>query len=129
MSIPSFQSLTRPPAIETGRVEFIEGKDGGLVELLGSPDMVLEVVSTKSVKKDNRTLFDAYHEAGIQEYWLVDARGTGVEFIIYKHSPKKYVATKVQPGGWQRSNVFGKSFRVTRGVGATGNPAFTLEVK
>jgi Uma2 family endonuclease len=116
-------------AIDAGRVELIEGKDGGLVELLGSPDMVLEVVSTKSVKKDNRTLFDAYHEAGIPEYWLVDARGSGVEFTIYKHAAKKYIAAKVQPGGWQKSNVFGKAFRVTRGIGATGNPAFTLEVK
>lgn len=116
-------------AIEAGRVELIEGKDGGLVELLGSPDMVLEVVSTKSVKKDNRTLFEAYHEAGIEEYWLVDARGASVEFAIYKHSAKKNVATKVQPGGWQRTNVFGKSFRVSRGIGATGNPSFTHEVK
>jgi Uma2 family endonuclease len=116
-------------AIEAGRVTLIEGKDGGLVELLGSPDMVLEVVSTKSVKKDNQTLFDAYHEAGISEYWLVDARGTGVEFTIYKHAAKKYIATRVQTGGWQKSNVFGKTFRVTRGIGATGNPAFTLEVK
>jgi Uma2 family endonuclease len=116
-------------SIEEGRVTRVEGKDGGYVELVGTPDMVLEVVSDRSVKKDNETLFEAYHEAGIPEYWLVDARGSGVEFSIYKRSAKKYRATRVETDGWQKSTVFEKSFRITRGKGATGQPTFTLEVR
>jgi Uma2 family endonuclease len=116
-------------AIERGRATLVRGKEGGFVELLGTPDMVLEVVSDSSEKKDNQTLFEAYFEAGIAEYWLVDARGSEVEFTIYKHSGKKYTATRAQAGGWQKSAVFGKSFRITRGTDATGNPEFTLEVR
>jgi Uma2 family endonuclease len=116
-------------AVASGGVTFTPGAEDGHVEVVGVVDMVLEVVSDSSEKKDNQTLFEAYFEAGIPEYWLVDARGAEVEFTIYKHSGKKYAATRVQAGGWQKSAVFGKSFRITRGTDASGNPEFTLEVK
>lgn len=115
-------------ALTTGHVVLVEGKDGGFVELLGSPDMVLEVVSDSSEEKDNQTLFEAYFEAGIPEYWLVDARGDEIEFHIYKRGPNRFVANRKQ-NGWVKSVVFGKSFRLVRGVDMTGNPEFTLEVK
>lgn len=116
-------------AISSGRVILVEGKQGGFVELLGTPDMVLEVVSDSSEKKDNQTLFEGYFEAGVSEYWLVDARGSEVEFTLYRHAGKKYLPTRAQAGGWQKSAVFGKSFRIARGTNPAGNPDFTLEVK
>jgi Uma2 family endonuclease len=119
----SFESLNAK------RVTLVEGKEGGFVELLGTPDMVLEVVSDSSERKDNQTLFEAYYDAGIAEYWLVDARGSEIEFHVYKRGAKRYSVVKKQPGGWVKSPVFGKSFRLARGTDATGNPEFTLEVK
>jgi len=116
-------------AFTAKRVKLVEGKEGGFVELLGTPDMVLEVVSGSSEKKDNQILFEAYYEAGIPEYWLVDARGDEIEFHIYKHGTKRYTVTEKQPGGWVKPAVFGKSFRPVRGTDASGNPEFTLEVK
>lgn len=110
------------------RIKLVEGKEGGFVEVLGSPDMVLEVVSNSSEKKDNQTLFEAYFEAGVSEYWLVDARGDEIEFDIYKRGAKKFTATKKQDG-WVKSAAFGKSFRLTRDTDGSGNPEFTLEVK
>lgn len=116
-------------SVASERVTTVEGKEGGFVELVGSPDMVLEVVSGSSEKKDNQTLFEAYYEAGIAEYWLVDARQKEIEFHIYKRGAKKYTVTKTQPDGWVKSVVFGKSFRLVRADDAAGNPEFTLEVK
>jgi Uma2 family endonuclease len=115
--------------IKAKKVEFIEGKEGGFVELLGSVDMVLEVVSDSSEKKDNQTLFEAYFDAGVAEYWLVDARGDEIEFNIYKRGAKKFSVIKSQPGGWVKSTVFGKSFRLMRGTDASGKPKYKLEVK
>lgn len=97
-------------------------------EVIGSPDMVLEVVSDRSAKKDNQTLFEAYFAAGITEYWLVDARHDAIEFHIYKRGAKKFTVTKKQDG-WAKSAVFGKWFRLVRGEDAGRNPKFTLEVK
>ncbi|MGH7224847.1 MAG: Uma2 family endonuclease, partial [Gemmataceae bacterium] len=62
------------PAARQDRVRLLEGKKSGYVEMEGSPDMVLEVVSDSSVRKDTEQLRHDYWEAGIREYWLVDAR-------------------------------------------------------
>ena len=61
---------------ETGRIQLITapGDDDG-IEMSGSPDWVLEVVSNSSERKDTVWLPDAYHAADVREYWLVDARG------------------------------------------------------
>jgi Uma2 family endonuclease len=109
------------------RVRFIEGRAVGHVELEGSPDMVLEVVSTSSFVKDTETLREAYAKAGIREYWLVDARADPPRFDILRLGKSGYVATRKR-GGWVRSEVFGVSFRLTRHEGDDGQPAFTLEV-
>jgi hypothetical protein len=115
-------------SLETGRVRLVEGKRGGYVELEGSPDMALEVMSDSSVNKDTQVLRQAYWEAGIREYWLVDARHDPVRFDIFRHTAKGYVATRKQDG-WMKSAVFGKSFRLTRRTDAFGHPAYHLEVR
>jgi len=111
-----------------GRITETAGKEAGFVEIVGTPDMVLEVVSDSSVKKDTVILFEGYFVAGIPEYWLVDARRSGLSFTIHARGERGYVAADDE-GGWQRSKVFGKSFRLTRDVSARGNPEFTLEVR
>jgi hypothetical protein len=110
------------------RVRLLEGREGGHVELEGSPDMVLEVVSRSSVHKDTELLRRAYWEAGVREYWLLDARPEPLTFDVLRHSPRGYRATP-KKDGWLRSAVFGKSFRLTRRTGPLGHPEFTLEVR
>jgi Uma2 family endonuclease len=107
------------------RVRLIEGKRGGYVEIQGSPDMVLEVVSRRSLKKDLDILRQAYWEAGIPEYWLVDARGERLKFDILRHAARGYAATPKR-GGWIKSTVFGRSFRLVRCISATGYPEYKL---
>ena len=115
-------------AIESGRVKLFEGAQEGYTEILGTPDMVLEVVSASSVTKDKVSLREAYFEAGISEYWLVDARGDRLEFQILKRGEIEYTDTR-KVGGWLKSAVFGKSFKLTRGIDRSGNPTFKLDVK
>lgn len=110
------------------RVRLLEGKKGGYVEMEGSPDMVLEVVSDSSVRKDTHQLRQDYWTADIREYWLVDARKEPLVFDILRHTPKGYRATP-KKDGWMKSNVFGKSFRLTQQMSENGDPEFTLEVR
>lgn len=110
------------------RVRLIEGKDEGYVELEGSPDMVLEVVSRSSVHKDTKVLREAYWEAGVREYWLADARPDPLVFDILRHTARGYRATP-KKGGWLASAVFGQSFRLTRQVSTLGHPEYTLTVR
>jgi len=114
--------------VRAERVELTEGFDGGYVEVLGTPDMVLEVVSDRSVKKDTVTLRDLYFRAGVTEYWLVDARGEKPQFDILRRAARGYTPTRKQ-NGWLRSGLFGRSFQLTRKTDPLGHPQFTLGVQ
>lgn len=113
-------------SLQRQRVQLAEGEEA--LELVGSPDMVLEVISPSSVEKDTATLPQLYWKAGIQEYWLIDPRHGGCDFTIYKRGAKGYVATRSKDG-WLPSKVFGKSFRLVRQPGDDGLTDFTLEVQ
>jgi Uma2 family endonuclease len=102
--------------------------DHGVTELEGTPDMVLEIVSDSSVGKDMVVRRDLYWKAGIPEYWIVDARGEGVDFVVLKRGSKGYTAVRPKDG-WLKSAVFGKSFRLTRSTDAFGDPTFRLETR
>ncbi len=110
------------------RVRLIDGAESGFVEIEGSPDMVLEIVSDRSVGKDTELLYDLYCKAGIREYWLVDARGDRLEFDIFRRTSRGYSATP-KTGGWMKSAVFGQAFRLTRRTDELGHPEFTLKVR
>ena len=64
----------------------------------GEPDMVLEVVSDSSVHKDTVVLRQGYWQAGIREYWLVDARREPVYFDILRRTTKGYAAASAMAG-------------------------------
>ncbi len=110
------------------RVRPVEGARVGYVEMEGCPDVAIEIVSDGSVRKDTETLHHLYWLAGVAEYWLVDVRGERLDFDILRHAAKGYVATRKQ-GGWLKSKVFGKSFRLTREIDAAGYPDYTLDVR
>jgi Uma2 family endonuclease len=112
----------------TGRFGPFPRSDKDPGELEGTLDMVLEVVSTSSVERDTITLRELYWRAGIPEYWLVDARGDRLAFEILRRTAKGYVSTRKQ-GGWVKSAVFGKSFRLTQRTDELGYPQYTLEVR
>jgi Uma2 family endonuclease len=116
-------------SLEIGRVKFVGGKNGEQTEIIGSPEIVIEVVSRSSEVKDTEWAMTAYFDANIQEYWLVDARDEdNTRFEIYKRGKKEFIASRKQ-NGWVKSSVLGKSFRLVRSETASGNPEFTLEVR
>ena len=112
--------------VKSGRLKLIEGADAGCVELLGTPDMVLEVVSRTSIRKDTSVLRDLYCRAGISEYWLVDARGQNPSFDILRHSADGYLATESTEGGIY-STVFDRFFRLEMRTDPLGHPEFSVE--
>lgn len=98
-------------------------------ELEGTPDWVLEVVSESSVTKDRVRLRDAYHRAGIPEYWLIDARDDKhLSFQILIRRKDRYVAA-TNHDGWQRSKVFERAFRLERVLDEFGLWEYTLHVR
>jgi Uma2 family endonuclease len=115
-------------AFAANRVRLIEGALEGFVEIEGTPDMVLEVVSGSSVNKDTEWLRDLYWKAGIAEYWLVDCRGERVDFDILRRTAGGYSPAS-KSSGWIESAVFGHSFLLTRQTDEMGQPEYTLEAR
>ena len=114
--------------LKSGRVRLVEAEKGGYLELAGTPDMVLEIVSSSSVEKDTVTLPDLYWRARISEYWLVDARSARLQFDIFRYDSEGYRAVRKQ-AGWIKSQVFGRSFSLARRIDDEGNPEFSLSVR
>jgi Uma2 family endonuclease len=113
--------------IRSGRVTLTEGSEEGIIYVDGSPDLVIEVVSPSSVQKDTVDLREAYFDAGVPEYWLVDARERPLSFDILKRGPRGYTTTRAQAGGWLKSAILDQSFRISLAADPLGNPQFTLE--
>lgn len=114
-------------SVSSGHVRWVEGTDEGYVEVEGTPDMVLEIVSKTSVRKNMVTLRGLYWRAGVREYWLVDARGELPQFHILRHTAEGCVAAETREG-WLQSEVFGREFRFTRQTDPLGHPQYTLAV-
>jgi Uma2 family endonuclease len=97
------------------------------VEIEGAADLVVEIVSDRSVTKDTVRLPVAYWRAGVLEYWLMDARGKELVFRIHHRGPSAYLPAPVDANGFQYSGVFQRWFRLTRRRGRQGGWAFDLE--
>ncbi len=114
-------------SLEANLVRLVPSKNR-YMEIEGSPDWILEVLSDSSVGKDTKKLREAYHRARIREYWLVDARGPDLLFQILHWRKSGYVAAPVKDG-WQYSKVFGRNFRLVREPARRGLWKYTLLVK
>ncbi len=102
-------------SVRARHVWWEEGDDS--LEVIGTPDMVLEVVSSHSVQKDTVVLRELYAAAGIAEYWLVNPLGGRISFDVLRLTAKGYVNTR-KVSGWARSAVFGRSFRLAAQKGS-----------
>jgi len=114
--------------VTSGRLRLVDKADQGILELEGTPDMTLEIISKNSRRKDSVVLRELYWKAGVTEYWLVDVRDGALSFEILRHTADGYVAS----GGeerWISSGVFGKRFQLDRRVDPLGHPQFVVLVK
>jgi Uma2 family endonuclease len=114
--------------IGAGRVQLAGAKrDENDTRLVGTPDLTVEVVSDHSVFKDTEWLVAGYWNAGVAEYWVIDARRAEPKFAIHRRGAKGYTAVR-PAGGWIKSPVFDRSFRFVAGKVLLGKQAFQLEV-
>lgn len=101
--------------IESGEVTIARDARHEEESILGAPDWVLEVVSHSSVHKDTKLLKEAYFAAGVDEYWLVDARSEQVRLDILVRGKRAFVAAPKR-SGWSVSKVFARRFSLRRRV-------------
>jgi Uma2 family endonuclease len=62
--------------------------------VVGAPDLVVEIASPSTAEYDRLGKYQAYAQAGVQEYWLVDTEMRSVEILM------------LQAGVYQSQGVF-----------------------
>ena len=62
----------------------------------GSPDLIIEIVSTSSVIEDRVQKLTQYEQAGVREYWIIDPRPhqQQADFFILLRTLEKFSVTK-----------------------------------
>lgn len=59
---------------------------------LGAPNLIIEILSKSTSKKDLSIKFDLYEENGVQEYWIVNPDDKTV--LIYVLKDGKYIGSR-----------------------------------
>ena len=118
-------------SIRSGRVQFREAVEGSqrFVEVCGAPDLVVEIVSNTSERKDTQVLPSRYFLAGVREYWLIDARRNRLRFDIFVRGRNKFVANQSDEEGFVRSKVLGGQFLLVRERNRRGAFRYNLRVR
>jgi Uma2 family endonuclease len=116
-------------AFDAGRVRLVPkaNRPDDFIEIEGTPDLVIEVVSDSSKRKDTELLRAAYARAGVPEYWLVDARSASLSFVILHLSAAgTSYEQAVADGEPQPSKVLERSFSLHRARNRIGRWSYTL---
>ena len=118
-------------SLEAGRVKEVaaaSGKPGRYVELEGTPDLVVEIVSDSSARKDRERLPRLYAAAGVPELWLVDARGEALGFEVHALEGDRYRVVEPDAEGWRSSPLSSLQLRLLRRrAGGSHRWAYRLE--
>jgi Uma2 family endonuclease len=78
-------------------------------KVLGSADLVVEIVSTESVHRDRRDKFKEYRDEGVREYWIIDPRpgkqradffylDEEGDYVLFATEDDEWITSKVLPG-------------------------------
>jgi len=94
-------------------VIFISRERLGIIQerVMGAADLVAEVISPESRKRDRIDKRDLYEQHGIREYWLIDPEATTVE-VLHLESGQYQLVGRWHPGKRARSRLL-KGFEVS----------------
>jgi len=75
--------------------------DAGCV---GAPDLIVEILSESTAKKDKTNKFELYQECGVKEYWIVSPTDQYIELFV------------LEEGKYAREGVYTKDDEITSQV-------------
>lgn len=104
-------------SLRQGRIREIgasKAEEGRYIELEGAPDLIVEIVSDSSARKDRVRLPRLYAAAGVSELWLADCRGADLAFEIHALGLAAYERQPPDAEGWSHSPLLDRRVRLVR---------------
>lgn len=96
-------SVVQPDIIYIG-----SDRRGILAERIeGAPDLLVEVLSPPTVRRDRGEKLRLYAESGVGEYWIVDPAARQVEFLVNEDG--RFVVAMPEDGVYASSSIQGIS--------------------
>ena len=118
---PDFVFVSHEAILE-GRVTLTPkvGRDGDFTEIVGPPDLVVEVRSDSSTRKDTIDLPADLFALGVREYWLADARVDPPTLTIHARGADRFEPVQSDGQGRGISSVFNRRFTLEATTGRSG---------
>ena len=73
---------------------------------IGAPDMIVEILSPSTARKDITEKFNLYEESGVKEYWIVYPKDKAVQVFLLQNNGKYDDGTLYELKGNVPVNVF-----------------------
>jgi Uma2 family endonuclease len=80
---------------------FVSAAHAGLMErrgILGAPDLVVEILSPASLRRDRYDKRELYARFGVQEFWLADVANRSLEVLSLQGSVYQWFACATRLG-------------------------------
>ncbi|PLR75752.1 Uma2 family endonuclease [Bacillus sp. V3-13] len=58
--------------------------------IVGVPDLIIEILSNSTAKKDKIIKFNRYQRAGVKEYWIVDPSNENIDVYLLENGTFKH---------------------------------------
>lgn len=55
---------------------------------IGAPDLIVEILSPSTSKKDRTLKFDLYEKAGVREYWIISPKAKTLRVFVWQENGK-----------------------------------------
>ena len=71
-------------------IVFVAAANAGIIQrraIFGTPDLLVELVSPSSVRRDRYEKKDLYARFGVKEYWIGDPANKALEILTLKQDP------------------------------------------
>jgi Uma2 family endonuclease len=73
---------------------------------VGAPDLIVEILSPATSKKDAKDKFYLYEENGVKEYWMVDPDTKLLDIFVLGNDKKYHFAGKYTEDDTVKVNIF-----------------------
>lgn len=66
---------------------FVAKENAGIVQnwIFGAPDLVVEIISPSSIRRDRQDKLEQYARFGVKEYWIIDPANHSLEILTLEN--------------------------------------------